>query len=179
MLAYLFVVLAVAVHIRWIALPFSFTPVIAALLYFGARMPRKQMWVPVAMLAASDVYLTRVTYGYPLTTDHFVTWAFYGAMLLLGSVMIKGFSPLRIGATALTGSITFFLVSNFAVWMVWQMYPKTLAGLAACYVAGLPFFRNAVASDLFFTAAFFGIGYLASQRASQHASAAALPPGSC
>ena len=45
MLAYLFVVLAVAVHIRWIALPFSFTPVIAALLYFGARMPRKQMWI--------------------------------------------------------------------------------------------------------------------------------------
>ena len=178
MLAYLFVVLAVAVHIRWIALPFSFTPVIAALLYFGARMPRKQWWVPVAMLAASDVYLTRVTYGYQLTADHFVTWAFYAGILLLGGVMIKGFSPLRIGAAALIGSVSFFLISNFAVWAVWQLYPKTFAGLTACYVAGMPFFRNAVASDLLFSAAFFGIGYLVSQKASQHASPAALPPGS-
>jgi hypothetical protein len=49
--------------------------------------------------------------------------------------------------------------------MVWRdTYPKTLNGLMACYVAGLPFFRNGVASDLLFTAAFFGIGYLAAQR---------------
>ena len=167
MLAYLFVVLAVAVHIRWIALPFSFTPVLAALLYFGARMPRKQMWIPVAMLAASDVYLTRVTYGYPITADHFVTWGFYAAMILLGGALIKGFSPLRIGAATLIGSVSFFLISNFAVWMVWAMYPKTFAGLTACYVAGLPFFRNAVISDLLFSALFFGIGYLVSQRTAE------------
>ncbi len=173
MLAYLFVILAVAVHIRFIALPFSFTPVVAALLYFGARMPRKQMWIPVALLAASDVYLTRVTYGYPVTADHLVTWAFYAAMVLFGSVLIKGFSPLRIGAAALTGSVSFFLISNFAVWMVWHLYPKTFSGLMTCYVAGLPFFRNAVASDLLFTAAFFAIGYLVSLRSSNESAVAA------
>ena len=91
MLAYLFVLVAVAVHLRFFAMPFSFTPVAAALLFFGARMPRKQMWIPVALLVASDVYLTRVTYAYPLTADHFVTWVWYAAMLLLGEVMIKGF----------------------------------------------------------------------------------------
>ena len=173
MLAYLFVIFAAAVHIRFIALPFSFTPVVAALLYFGARMPRKQMWVPVALLAASDVYLTRVTYGYPLTADHFVTWAWYAAMLLLGSVLIKGFSPLRIGASTLIGSVSFFVVSNFAVWMVWQMYPKTFGGLTTCYVAGLPFFRNAIISDMLFTAAFFGIGYLVSLRSADESAAIA------
>jgi len=167
MLAYVFVVLALAVHIRWIALPFSFTPVVAALLYFGARMPRRQMWIPVAMLAASDIYLTRVTYGYPITADHFVTWGFYAAAILLGGAMIKGFSPLRIGATTLLGSIAFFLVSNFSVWVVWQMYPKTFAGLMTCYAAGLPFFRTAVVSDLLFSAAFFGLGYLVSERAAR------------
>ncbi|HUI84131.1 MAG TPA: DUF6580 family putative transport protein [Candidatus Binatia bacterium] len=163
MLAYLFVILAAGVHIRFIALPFSFTPVVAALLYFGARLPRKQMWVPVALLAASDVYLTRVTYGYPLTVDHLVTWAWYAAMVLLGGILIKGFSPLRIGASALIGSVSFFLISNFSVWMVWRMYPKTFNGLMTCYVAGLPFFRTAIISDLLFSAAFFGIGYLANR----------------
>jgi hypothetical protein len=173
-LAYLFVIFAAAVHIRFIGLPFSFTPVVAALLYFGARMPRKQMWIPVAMLAASDVYLTRVTYGYPLTADHFATFAWYAAMILLGSVLIKGFSPLRIGASALIGSVSFFLISNFAVWMVWRdMYPKTFNGLVTCYVAGLPFFRNAVASDLLFTTAFFGIGYLVSLRRAEESTVAA------
>lgn len=164
MLAYLFIAIAVAVHLRFFPLPFSFTPVAAALLYFGARMPRRQMWIPVALLAASGVYLTRVTYGYPLTADHFVTWAWYAAMVLLGSVLIKGFSAIRIGAASLIASVTFFLLSNFSVWLVWRTtYPKTFNGLMACYVAGLPFFRNTVISDLLFTAAFFGIGYLASR----------------
>ena len=164
MLAYLFVPIAVAVHLRFLPLPFSFTPVAAALLYFGARMPRKQMWIPVALLAASDVYLTRVTYGYPLTADHLVTWAWYAAMLLarrradqrlLGGAHRRGLAD-RLGLV--------LPVSNFCVWMVWRdMYPKTVNGLMACYVAGLPFFRSTVASDLLFSAAFFGIGYLVSR----------------
>ena len=173
MLAYLFIAIAVAVHLRFIALPFSFTPVAAALLYFGARMPRRQMWIPIALLVASDVYLTRVTYGYPLTADHLVTWAWYAAMLLLGSVLIKGFSAIRIGVASLTASVSFFLISNFAVWMVWRdMYPKTFDGLMACYVAGLPFFRSGVASDLLFTGVFFGIGYLASRESAANAQVA-------
>ena len=30
------------------------------------------------------------------------------------------------------------------------MYPRTVAGLAACYVAAIPFFQNTVAGDLFY-----------------------------
>jgi hypothetical protein len=164
MLAYLFLVFAVAVHLRFLPMPFSFAPVAAALLYFGARMPRKQMWIPVVALAASGVYLSRSTYGYPVTADLLVTWAWYAAIVLLGGLLAKNASVLRIGAASLTASVSFFLLSNFAVWAVWNMYPKTASGLAMCYVAGLPFFRNTVVSDLFFSAAFFGIGYLVSHR---------------
>ena len=164
MLAYLFLVFALAVHLRFLPLPYSFAPVAAALLYFGARMPRKQIWIPVAALAASGVYLSRSTYGYPVTADLLVTWAWYAGIVLLGGLLAKNASALRVGAASLTASVSFFLLSNFAVWAVWNMYPKTASGLAMCYVAGLPFFRNAVASDLFFSAAFFGIGYLVSHR---------------
>ena len=76
----------------------------------------------------------------------------------------KNASALRVGAASLAASVSFFVISNFAVWAVWNMYPKTASGLAMCYVAGLPFFRNAVVSDLFFAGAFFGIGYLVSHR---------------
>lgn len=164
-MAYLFVLFAAAVHLRFLALPWSFTPITASLLFFGARVPLRRMWIPLVLLAASDVYLTRVTYAYPLTADHFVTWAWYAAMILLGATLTRTTSPLRIGTTSLAASVSFFLVSNAAVWMVWRdMYPGTFNGLMMSYVAGLPFFRNAVVSDMFFTAVFFGIGYLVQQR---------------
>ena len=164
MLAYIFLAFAVAVHARFLPLPFSFAPVTAALLYFGARRPRNEMWIPVAALAAAGVYLSRSYYGYALSADLLVTWAWYAGMVLLGGMLAKNASALRVGAASLAGSVSFFVVSNFAVWAVWNMYPKTLGGLGACYVAAVPFFRNAVVSDLLFAAAFFGIGYLVSHR---------------
>ena len=164
MLAYLFLLFAVAVHLRFLPLPFSFAPVTAALLYFGARRPRKEMWIPVALLAASGIYLSRSVYGYAFSTDLLVTWAWYAGIVLFGGLLAKNASVLRVGAATLAGSVSFFLLSNFAVWAVWTMYPKTASGLAMCYVAGFPFFRNAVVSDLFFAAAFFGAGYLLSPR---------------
>ena len=164
MLAYLFLLFAVAVHARFLPLPFGFAPVTAALLYFGARRPRKEMWVPVVALAAAGVYLSRSYYGYAVSADLLITWVWYAGMVLLGAILAKNASALRVGAASLAGSVSFFLLSNFAVWAVWSMYPKNLGGLMACYVAALPFFRNAIVSDLFFAAAFFGIVYLVSHR---------------
>jgi hypothetical protein len=153
MLAYLFILLAVVV--RFLPHPFAFTPVGAALLFFGARGPRRQIWVPLALLAASDVILTTLVYRYPFSWDHFVTWAWYAAMLALGTTLRQNAGALRIMGSALLGSIAFFLISNFAVWVAWEMYPKTSAGLMLCYQAGLPFFRRAVEGDLIVTAAMF------------------------
>jgi hypothetical protein len=164
MLAYLFLAFAVAVHARFLPLPYSFAPVTAALLFFGARRPRKEMWVPVAALAAAGLYLSRSVYGYAFSADLLVTWAWYVGMVVLGGWLTHKTTALSVGTASLTGSVSFFLISNFAVWAVWNMYPKTFSGLVTCYVAALPFFRNAVVSDLFFAAVFFGIGYLVSNR---------------
>jgi hypothetical protein len=171
MLAYLFVVLAIASRFLphpdgWV----QFTPVGAALLYFGARAPLKRMWIPLAALIAADLYLTKVTYGYPLKADQVVTWAWYAGVIVLGSVLLgRRVSPLRVAGGSLTASIAFFAVSNFAVWAVWDMYPKTLAGLATAYVAAIPFFRNQVLADLLCAAALFTIGALVERRESKPA----------
>lgn len=155
MLAYVLVVAVIAARILF--RPLAFAPVAPALLFFGAYAPRKRMWVPLALFAAADVYLNSA-YGYPLTADILVSWAYYAAVLLAGSALLSGkVRALRVGATAIGASAAFFVVSNFAVWAVWNMYPKTLAGLAACYAAALPFFRNQFASDILFTAVMFAI----------------------
>lgn len=163
MLAYVFVLFAAAV--RFMPHPMAFTPVGAALLFFGARSPRRQMWVPLTLLAASDVVLTTLVYRYPFSWDHFVTWTWYAAMIWLGSTLKNNAGVLRILGTALVGSVSFFLISNLAVWAAWDMYPHSIAGLMTCYEAGLPFFRRAVEGDLLFTSAMFGapvvLGYLA------------------
>jgi hypothetical protein len=157
MLAYLFVIFAVLARMPFMPHPWNFTPVAAALLYFGARGSRRQLWVPFALLAASDVILTRFVYSYPFSWDHFVTWAWYAAILLLGTQLRENTSWLRVGGAALASSVSFFVVSNFAVWACWNMYPKTLFGLMTCYAAGLPFFRRGLAGDLLFTAVMFGL----------------------
>ncbi|HLK32449.1 MAG TPA: DUF6580 family putative transport protein [Terriglobales bacterium] len=171
MLAILFVVFAVG--FRFLPHPLAFTPVAAALLYFGARMPRKYAWIAVGLLAASDVVLTKVVYGYALPADTFITWAWYIAIVLFGGVLAVNAKPWRVLGAALGASVSFFFISNFGVWAAWPTYPKTLSGLTASYVAGLPFFRNDLAGDLFFTAVFFGIGHLVQVLAERRAHVAA------
>ena len=164
MLAYVYLLAAVAIcfliALKVLPFAFNFTPLGAALLFFGARAERKRIWVAVLALAASDVALNRFVYGYPFTTDLLVTWAWYAGIVLLGGWLKENERPLRVAGAALATSGTFFLASNLAVWAVWNMYPKTAAGLLQSYVAGLPFFRQTVASDLLFSTLFFGLPVL-------------------
>ena len=155
MLPYLFILFAFL--FRFIPYhPLGFTPVAAALLFFGARGSRRQLWIPLVLMAGSDVILTKFVYAYPFTWDHYVTFVWYAAVLWLGTNLRESAKPLRVIAAALASSVSFFLLSNFAVWAAWSdMYPKTVAGLMTCYAVGVPYFRRAVAGDLLFTAAMF------------------------
>ena len=163
MLAYLFVLLAIGVRFfpfLGLNLPHAwhFTPLAASLLFFGARGSRRQMWIPLVLLAATDVVLTRFMWHYAFTWDTLVTWAWYAAILWLGTNLREKSGFWRVVAAAAASSVSFFIVSNFAVWAAWPgMYPRTLAGLIACYEAAIPFFRGTAVSDLFFSLAMFGI----------------------
>lgn len=156
MLAYI-LVLAVIVA-RIVFRPLAFAPVAPALLFFGAYLPRKWMWAPLALLMATDVYLTSSSYGYPFTADILVTWAWYAVVLFAGGALLKDrVRPLRVASATVGASVSFFVLSNFSVWLVWNMYPMTLSGLTACYVAALPFFQNQFTSDLLFAGVMFAI----------------------
>ena len=63
----------------------------------------------------------------------------------------------------LASSTSFFLLSNFMVWIGWPAYPHTLAGLAACYTAAIPFYRNDVVSTAITAGALFGLPVLAAK----------------
>ena len=162
MLAILFVLLAIGSRFAIAMNPgahwWAFTPVVASLLFFGAKMPRKYIWAPVAALAVADVLLSKFVYSYGFTVDLLVSWAFYAACAWLGSAMLKeNAKPVRLVIASLTSSVGFFVLSNFAVWAFWPTYTHDLKGLATCFVAAIPFYRNQPVADLLFTAVFFSV----------------------
>ena len=52
------------------------------------------------------------------------------------------------------GSIFFFLISNFGVWLG-PWYQHNLSGLISCFVSAIPFFKNTLISDIVFTISIF------------------------
>ncbi len=160
--AYLLLVLAILTrvvpHHGWL----NFTAVGGALLYFGARRPWREMLAPLAALMVTDYCLTVFAYHYTFAwTAYVTTWAWYVAVMALGLILLKTkTSWLRIGAAVVLGPTSFFLISNYGVWAGGTMYPRTLAGLATCYAAAIPFYRNDVLSTAIVASLAFGVPVL-------------------
>jgi hypothetical protein len=72
-------------------------------------------------------------------------------------------SAVRVAAFSLAGSTLFFLITNLGVWAYDALYPRTAAGLLACYTAAIPFFQSSLVGDLIYAAVFFG-GFALTQR---------------
>jgi hypothetical protein len=161
MLAYLFVALAIAIRFliptHLLGLPYHFVPLGASLLFFGAKMSRKQMWIPLAMFAASDILLTRFVYHYPFSAETFISWFWYAGALGIGMMLRKNDNLVRVAGASLAASVSFFLISNLGSFFFLEMYPKTWAGLAECYTLAIPFFRSTLVSDMVFSVAFFSV----------------------
>jgi hypothetical protein len=133
--------------------PPNFTPIGALALFAGAYANGRSAWAfPLAALLISDSLLG---FYNPLVMA-FVYGGFAIGGLLGRRFLRERRSAARIGALAITNSIAFFVISNFGVWVV-GMYSHTWEGLAHCYVMAIPFFRNTLLGDLFYTAALFGL----------------------
>jgi hypothetical protein len=147
-----------AAAMRLVPHPPNVSPIAAMALFGGATMPRRAMAfvAPFAALLLSDALL-----GFYAGMD-FVYFSF-AVTVLIGWAVASHKTPLTIGAAALASSIIFFLVTNFGMWLFSGFYPHTGAGLAACFVAAIPFFQNTIVGDLFYTALLFG-GFALAER---------------
>lgn len=159
MLAYLFVLLAVAIRLGGaLTRQYAVTAVGASLLYFGAKGPRKQWWIAVSLLAATDLVLTLFIYKSVFTFDHLASMLWYAGAIWLGTQLRNKVTVSRVIGSSLILAVSFFLISNFASWMAYRdLYPLSWQGLTMSYVAGLPFFQRDLLGDLFFSGAFFGL----------------------
>ena len=139
------------------------TAVGAGLLFFGSRRPRVEAVVAAVVMAATDIYLTRVVYGFPFhPSSYLVTWCWYAAAVLIGAGLLHKVTTLRVAAGVFASATSFFLLSNFMVWLG-HMYQHTAAGLALCYWNALPFYRNDLLSTAAFSAVLFGLPVVAAR----------------
>ncbi|AKT38152.1 DUF6580 family putative transport protein [Chondromyces crocatus] len=143
---------ALCVLLRVVPHPPNFAPVGATAVFAGRTL---KPWMAFLLIAVSmllgDLALARL-HGHSALS--LVTPFVYGAFFLqalLGRAL-RSKKGGAIGA-ALLGSFTFFALSNLGVWLAGSMYPPTVAGLGACYLAALPFFGGTLLGDLLWTVA--------------------------
>lgn len=178
LLSFGLLILAASLYRAWPDRPYGFAPQMAMALFGGAVIKDKR-WaflLPLLSMLLSDV-LYQVLYNSGLTTIK----GFYGGQwlnyLLIAGVTAFGFllkkiTALRVALFSVSGSVIFFLASNFSVWAGGGGFhrPKTFSGLMQCYSDGLAFFRdyglvkgfygNLFIGDLFFCTLLFGTFYL-------------------
>ena len=157
-LAVLLSAIVAAAALRLVPHPPNFSPIDAMALFSGAYLGRRAIAfvAPLAALLLSDMVLGFYR-GMP------TVYATVALIVVIGWWLSSRRTPLRIAGAAIASSVTFFLLTNFGMWLFSGFYPLTTAGLAACYVAAIPFFQNTVAGDLFYAALLFG-GFAVAER---------------
>lgn len=133
--------------------PGNFTPIAAIALFGAVYLPKKYALIlPITAMFFSDLVI-----GFYGITMLYV----YGSFLLtsLIGLWLKNHKNMgTILASSLVCSILFFLITNFGVWAdpkTW--YSPDLSGLMQSYITGLPFFKNTILGDLFYSGLFFGV----------------------
>ena len=145
---------------RLVPHPPNFTPIAAMALFAGAHFSRKRhaFAVPLLAMFLSDLVISG---GYHALMP--VVYGCFAGTVGLGLLVRRRRTPFAVGGAALAGFVLFFVVTNFGVWLVFGLYPKSLAGLISCYVAAIPFFRHTLAGDALFTVLLFG-GFALAER---------------
>src|SRR5262249_35571203 len=94
-------------------------------------------------------------------------WVVYLTIALvgcLGLLLRRWRSAPAVAACTLSGSVGFFLGTDFAGWVGSRVqYAHTVDGLLLCYAAALPFFGWTLAGDAFFATVLFG-GFALAER---------------
>lgn len=139
--------------------PPNVAPIAAIALFAGAQFERKWLAfaVPLLALVISDMVI-----GF--YDQVAVTYLAFAVIVCLGFALRGHQRFLPIAGATLAGSVLFFLTTNCALWIHNDLYPKTLEGVMQGYTAALPFFRNTLLGDAFYSALLFGGFALAERR---------------
>ncbi len=125
------------------------TPLTSLSLLSGVLLTRpKALIVTLFSLFISDFLLASI-YHYPVIGS-WTLFTYSGfAFVIFLSAKLSAQSPLRFYLITIGfASFIFWLWTNFGVWLLSGMYAHSVNDLLMCYLAALPFLRNALCGDL-------------------------------
>lgn len=147
----LFVIL-LGVSARLLPHPWNFTPLTAIALSLSVYLGWRYSIIGViAIMLLSDIFIG--VYDLPIMLSVYGSFVF---SIILGTY-IDRHKKQTILFGILGSSLFFFLITNLAVWEFGTMYPHSFLGLIESYTMAIPFFRNALLGDIFYTTIFFGV----------------------
>lgn len=161
----LIALIALAALSRLLPHPPNFSPVEAVALFGGAYFASRAWAIAVPLIAMliSDFALGLLQGGIYL--EYFVSAHFLAVYACIALSAVLGFglrgrvNGARVLGYGLAGSVLFFALTNFAVWLTaspLDAHPACNAGLLPCYVAAIPFFQWTLLGTLFYSALLFG-----------------------
>ncbi len=149
--------------------PDNFTPIMGLAIFGGAMFLRKKMFLYITLIALfiSDFIFNNFVHpeyfankkGIVFFADYMI-WVYLSILLIIfiASYILKKFSYVKLFFTAIGGAIVFYLITNFGSWLsLPELYTRDFSGLMDSYRAGIPFFRNTLASNIIFSFIVFGI----------------------
>ena len=144
---FLLILLWIAIGVMGRLIPHlpNVTPLTSLCLVAGALFSRRLAVTLMLIIAALSNVLLAYTYGYAVWGWwSLFTYSGFIAMIGLGTRLSSELPLTKTWMYTLGSSLGFWLWTNFGTWLVSGMSPQSLAGFTACYVAGLPFLRNAM-----------------------------------
>ena len=131
----------------------NFLPITAICIFAGAHLGNKKhslALIFVSMLI-SDMILglhSTMLFTYPALT----LTVLLGSLLKKTSLVRRNHLNLNsiaeLALVSVAGSLLFFTLTNFGVWLLQDLYSKDLAGLINCFVMALPFWKNSLQADV-------------------------------
>jgi hypothetical protein len=121
-------------------------------LFGGAYFSKKYLAfiVPMAALILSDLFL-----GF--YSGMWVVYLSFALIVVIGMQIGQTKKPGRVLLASISGSVSFFLITNFALFPPNIMYPQNFTGIVESYTAAIPFFSYTLLGDLFFVGIMFGV----------------------
>ena len=154
------VMILVAAALRIAPHPWNFTPVGAMALFSGAMLRDRRLAFGFPLLA---MFMGDLFIGFYKLALLLCVYGSFLVSVAIGRLLQENRTLARIGGATLLGSVQFFVITNFAVWAFLGSFPHSVAGLAACYAAGLPLFWDTLAGDTFYAVLLFG-GFALAER---------------
>lgn len=132
----------------------NFTSIGAIALFGGLYLPKRWAIIgPMLAMFVSDIFIG--FYSLPIMISVYLGFAI---TTLIGLKIRNQKTFAKIAGGTIAGSLLFFLITNFAVWAFGTMYVHNFTGLIQSYYMALPFLKNSLAGDLFYSTILIG-GY--------------------